>query len=99
MSYADTFAAANDSTFQGRCQVALWSAAGDIVAESPDTADHAARLAWAMRILQDRAAITARQLAIQVLRNATIAANPVGASDGDLQFQVNSILPSLLVIG
>lgn len=99
MSYAIIYAAANDATFQGRCQVALWGAASDIVNEPPDTVNHAARLDWATRVLQDNVAISARQLAIQVLRNATIAADPVGAADGDLQYQVNSILPALLVIG
>lgn len=96
MSYADIYAAANDGPFQGRCQVAMWKAAQDISAEAPGTPE---RMDWATRILQDRANITPRQLAMQVLRNPTIAAAPASASDGDIQFQVNSVLPALLAIG
>jgi hypothetical protein len=36
---------------------------------------------------------------MQVLRNATIAANPGAATDSDIQFQVNSVLGDLLTIG
>lgn len=97
--YADIFNAANDALFQGRCQVAMWLAAGDIINEAPSTSNHAARLDWANRVLQDRANITPRQLAMQVLRNTTIAANPGASTDGDIQFQVNSVLAALIAIG
>jgi hypothetical protein len=99
MAYADIYTAATDAAFQGRCLVASWKAAQDIMAEAPQTADHARRLAWATNVLRDTAAITPKQLAMQVLRNATIAANPVTASDNDLQFQVNSVVADLLNIG
>lgn len=99
MAYADIFNAANDPLFQGRCLVAMWRAAQDVAAEAPNAQDHQQRLDWATRALQDKATITPRQLAMQVLRNATIAASPGAASDGDIQFQVNSILPSLIAIG
>jgi hypothetical protein len=99
MSYSDIFTAANDVAFQGRCQVAAWVAAQNIAAEAPGTANHRARLDWAVRVLTDRANITPRQLAMQVLRNPTIAANPSTSVDGDLQFQVNSILDDLIAIG
>lgn len=99
MTYADIFNAANDLAFQGRCLVAMWKAAQDISAEDKTTQDHQQRLDWAMRTLQDRATITPRQLAMQILRNPSIAANPTTASDNDIQFQVNSILPSLISIG
>ena len=99
MTYSAIYTAATDPTFQGRCQVAMWSAAGDIINEATNTASHAQRLDWANRVLMDHANITARQLAMQVLRNTTIAANPTAALDSDLQFQVNSIVPSLIAIG
>ena len=99
MSYADIFSAANDTDFQGRCQVAMWKAAQDIAAEASSTADHAARLDWASRVLQDRANITPRQLAMQVLRNPVIAATPAAAPDGDLQYQVNVLINDLIAIG
>lgn len=99
MAYADIFNAANDAMFQGRCLVAMWKAAQDISSEAPDTPNHGARMDWATRVLQDRTNITPRQLAMQVLRNGTIAANPGAASDGDIQFQVNSIVGELIAVG
>jgi hypothetical protein len=99
MSYSDIFAAANDAAFQGRCQVAMWKAAQDIAAEGAATPNHSSRLDWAVRVLADRTNISPRQLAMQVLRNATIAAAPAASTDGDLQYQVNSVLESLIAIG
>jgi cytochrome c5 len=99
MAYADIFNAANDPLFQGRCLVAMWRAAQDIAAEAPEAPSHQQRADWATRVLQDKAIITPRQLAMQVLRNMTIAANPGGSSDDDIQFQVNSILLPLIAIG
>jgi hypothetical protein len=99
MAYADIFNAATDSMFQGRCQVAAWIAAQNIISEDPQTPDHPARINWAINILRDTASITPKQLAMQVLRNATIAGNPGASSDGDIQFQVNSLVADLVVIG
>jgi hypothetical protein len=99
MAYTDIFNAANNATFQGRCFVAIWTAAQAIINESADTPDHSARKDWATRVLQDRANITPRQLAVQVLRNPTIAQSPDTATDGDLQFQVNSVLADIITIG
>ena len=99
MAYTDIYAAANDATFQGRCLVAMWKAAQDIANESPATENHAARKDWAVRVLQDRANITPRQVAMQVLRNPTIAGAPASAVDNDLQYQVNTILADIIAIG
>lgn len=99
MAYADIYNAATDANWQGRCQVALWKAAHDILAEDPGTPDHERRHDWAVSALRDQLTITPKQIAMQVLRNATIAANPGAATDSDIQFQVNSILGDLLTIG
>jgi hypothetical protein len=99
MAYADIFNAANDLLFQGRCQVAMWTAAQDIMAESPLTDHHQQRADWANVVLQDKAKVSPRQVAMQVLRNATIAANPGAASDGDIQFQINSVIANLIALG
>ncbi len=99
MTYSAIYAASTDTTFQGRCAVALWKAAQDILAEDAQTPNHAQRVNWARTALAGRLEITPQQLAVQVLRNPTIAADPAAASDGDLQFQVNSILADLLLIG
>lgn len=99
MAYADIYNAATDSLFQGRCMVAAWKAAQDILSEDPQTPDHGRRVSWAINMLRDRSTITPKQLAMQVLRNTTIASNPGAAADNDIQFQVNSILSDLLQIG
>jgi hypothetical protein len=99
MNYAAVFGAANDPVFQGRCVVATWKAAQDVLTESPGTPNYAVRRQWALNTLRGNTAITPRNLAVQVLRNATIAASPATATDNDLQFQVNSILADLIEIG
>lgn len=99
MSFLDIFAAANDQTFQSRCQVALWIAAQNIAAEAEDTPNHANRKGWADRVLQDRAVISGRQLAMQVLRNPVISGAPMAADDGAIQYQVNSVIDSIITIG
>ena len=99
MAYSDIYAAVSDPTFQGRCLVAMWKAAQDIASEDPSAANHLARMDWATRALTDRTNITPRQLAMQVLRNTTIAANPASSTDGDLQFQVNSVINDIIRIG
>lgn len=99
MSFTETFTAAGDATFQGRCRVATWHAAQDIVNESPDAVDHQKRIDWAMCVLTDTTNISDRQLAMQVLRNSVIAANPTTAADDDIQYQVNVVLNDLVRIG
>jgi hypothetical protein len=99
MSYSDTFNAVNDPAFQGRCLVAMWRAAQDVAAEAETTPNHQARKDWASRVLQDKANITPRQLVMQVMRNPTIAGAGTAAPDGDIQFQVNSVLDSIIAIG
>jgi hypothetical protein len=99
MSLATVYEAANDATFQGRCLAACWAAANDILVEDPQTPEHARRVNWATNVLRDKAAATPRQIAVQVLRNPTIAANPIGSTDGDIQFQVNSIIATLVTLG
>ncbi len=99
MSYIAIFGAANDGEFQSRCQVAMWRAAQDIAAESPETEGHAMRKAWADRALQDKLTITCRQLAMQVLRNPSIAESLGAAPDSDIQYQVNAVIDSIIAIG
>lgn len=100
MAYVDVYNAAVDTAiFQPKCLVATWKAAQDIVAEASNTPNHAARYDWAVRVLTDKAAITPKQLAMQVLRNPTIAASPGAASDNDISFAIASFLPDIIKIG
>lgn len=97
MSYAAIWTHANDETFQGRCWAALWDIANKVVAG--DTGYPAVDqvsvqplddVTYALKVLRDEARCTGRQLAQQVLRNATIATNPAIAGDSDLAWQINS---------
>jgi hypothetical protein len=99
MAYLDIFNAANDAAFQGRCLVAMWKSAQDIANEADTTPNHQARKDWSVRVLQDRANITPRQVAMQVLTNAVIASAPDTASDSDIQYQVNASLNAIIAIG
>lgn len=99
MDYQVIFGATQDGAFQNRCRVAMWLAAQDIAAEPEDTPDHATRKEWAKRVLQDVVTIKPHVLAMQVLRNPGIAANPGAAPDADIQFQVNSVIDSIIAIG
>jgi phage tail tape-measure protein len=100
MAYADIYNAANDAAiFQPRCVVAMWTAATAIQNEAANTTDHAIRLDWANRVLRGQVTIPQRVLAALVLQNPTIAANPGATLDADIQFQVNSIVLTLIAIG
>lgn len=99
MSYEIIYAAANNAAFIARCRVATWKAAQDIASEDAATPNHASRKDWSDRVLADRTNITDKQLAMQVLRNSVIAADPANAPDGDIQYQVNSVLGAIIAIG
>jgi len=99
MTYLAIFGAANDADFQSRCKVAMWLAAQDISTEPDDAPDTTTRKEWARRVLQDVVTIKPHVLAMQVLRNPGIAANPAIAPDDDIQFQVNSVISSIIAIG
>lgn len=99
MGYAEIYSAANDAAFQGRCAVAMWTAANAIISEPANTENHAERFFWAQKVLRKQSSVTPDLLALQVLRNATIAGNPAAASDGDILYQVTQVIPDLIKIG
>lgn len=71
--------------------VAIRKAAIAIENESEGTSNHANRLVWATSAKSDPdSAVIAMKAAI--LDNATIAADPNGATDNDVQFVVNSLI-------
>lgn len=74
----------------GACLVAAYA----ILNEAAETENHADRLVWANVMLgTDAAAVQAKVTAMMkyaIASNATLQADPVGASDNDIQFIVNS---------
>jgi len=99
MNLLDIYTAAHNTQFQNRCRVATWIAAQDIASEDVSTPNHETRMDWSKRALQDSITIKPHQLAMQVLRNPVIATDPAGAADGDIQFQVNSVIAAIIAIG
>lgn len=101
MSYATIAAAAEDVGFQKRCKVALWKPAQDILNEDPETPEHQARADWANRVFTGRLNITPEQLAMQILRNTTIAAmqDPAAADDAAIEYQTGQVLGDIMKIG
>jgi len=103
MAYFDIWTNANDAAFQGKCWAALWDIANKVVAGDSGypaagqaAAATAADYSFAASVLKDEVRVTGRQLAQQVLRNGTIAADPSAATDNDLAWQINNVAWSVL---
>lgn len=101
MSYLTVWTNSNDADFQGRCQACLWDIATKV---ANGTAGYPASgqegvgdedVVYAYRILRMETVLTLQQLAIQVLRNTDIAADPATALDNDIEYQVNNIWAEL----
>jgi len=97
MAYADIYAAATvaESSLRQKVAVGLYKSAVDILNESPETEDHAQRMAWSRRVVADPVGWAGKAI-WKVLENATIQANPEAATDSDVQFVCNSIVPALM---
>lgn len=107
--FTDVYTAANNETFQGRCLAAAWQTAQHVVAGDEGYDVSAPSRDFAYSLLRDQTRITAKQVAMQVLRNATIASNiavvltnnPANASgeDSDIDWQVKTVWSDLVSIG
>lgn len=98
MAYADTYNTANDANFQGMAYVAAWTVAQDI-AGTPLANTTPERKAWALRVMSDKMQISARQLAFQMLRDATVRLKGVSATDPEMLNAALSRLDDLVSIG
>lgn len=103
-NYQDQNTVAQDTVFQGRCRIALQNAAVNIIAEDPQTQNHAQRAAFAIQVLTQPQQISSYNIALSVLTNSTIAGEVTVASlpgatstvaDNDLQFAINSLFNAL----
>ena len=82
----------SDGDLWKKAYAAAFVAATAIIYESPATANHAARLEWANTTRADLAGwVTANKA--KILENATVAAAGNLATDNDVQFVVNSLVP------
>ena len=94
-SYVDLFDLATDSVFHKRIRFALLKAAYDIKNEAETVPNHIERLRWAVKILNNEP-IDLGRVAIGVLLNPAIGNAGSAATDADIQFQVNSLVPDLV---
>ena len=99
MALADVYTAANNETFQGRCMAAAWQTAQHVIAADEGYDVSAPSKDFAYSLLRDQTRITAKQVAMQVLRNATIASNVAASTDSDLDWQIKSVWADLVSIG
>lgn len=93
MSLLTQYTLARDPVFQSRIKMAAVIAAIAVINESPLVQNHNARYSYAVRVLSGSVNFITK-LSYLVVTNATIAATaPTGenATDGDIQFVVNSL--------
>ena len=74
-----------------RTQVAIQTAAYDVINEAADTANHANRMEWANWAINDSLWMMNVEMSLLV-QNATIAAAGDNATDDDIQFVVNGLI-------
>jgi len=96
MAYIDIYNAATvaDSSLRKQIIVSIQKAVVDIRNEDGQAAGYAARLIWANRVQNLGFTAMAEAMIWKVLENGTIQANPPAATDSDVQFVVNSLVPS-----
>jgi hypothetical protein len=102
MAALDLIAAARSEAFSARVAFLALKAAIAVAYEDPATGQHAARVAWANRVL--RGDVNNKQLAAAVIAsNSTIAGEINGATsalgsnvpDGDIEFALASLVTAL----
>jgi|PlaIllAssembly_1097288.scaffolds.fasta_scaffold194525_2 hypothetical protein len=99
MAFIDIYNASQDASFQGRCLVAAWGVAQHVRADDAGYDLSVSSKNYAVKLLRQHVVITKEQLAIQILRNGDIAANPSGALDDTLDWQTKNVWSELIDIG
>lgn len=89
MAYIDTFTLWSSANLRNRTTVAVAIAAQDVLNESPTTANHTKRLAWA-QFAQVNPFQESERFMWAVVSNPTIAVAGEACTDNDIQFVVNS---------
>jgi hypothetical protein len=99
MALQDIIDESKDLNFQAKARLRFCEAAVAVMAEDPETANHAQRAAFAGKILFGE--ISPMQLGLGVLTNAAIQTSiETGVSyDADLAFVVNSIYNAFALAG
>jgi glucose-6-phosphate isomerase len=74
-----------------RTQIAIESAAYNVLNEDPGSANHANRIVWANTVLNNPEKMMNLEMAM-VVQNPTIEAEGDNAADSDIQFVVNGLV-------
>jgi len=82
-----------DCSLWKRAAVRAMKLAGDVLNEDPETVNHANRVVWANAVLADPT-VEVKKMRTHILLNATIAANPNGATSNDVEFVISSLINS-----
>lgn len=95
MALIDVWTNSQDGDFQGRCMAALWNvcqhiADGDSGYPAASQVDEVEDMRFALKVLREEHVLSMQQLAVQVLRNATIASSPATSDDVDLIYTINA---------
>lgn len=99
MAFIDVYNAAENADFQGRCMAAAWQTAQHVIAGDGGYDASTPSKDFAYSLLRDQSRITPRQVAMQVLRNATISGNVAASTDSDIDWQVKQVWSDLVSIG
>lgn len=78
---------------------AAWQTAQHVIAGDEGYDASAPSKDFAYSLLRDQTRITAKQVAMQVLRNLTIAGNVASSTDSDIDWQTKQIWTDLVSIG
>ena len=107
MAAIDVYNASNNDSFQGICLSLALTTAQHVIANDEGYDQSAPSREFSINLWRGDAKITQKQIALQVLRNATIA-GAVGAFlvsgdlttlDSDIDWQIKQVWPDLIAIG
>jgi hypothetical protein len=99
MSFASIYIAANNETFQGRCMAAAWITAQHVIAQDEGYNITTPSRDFAYRLLRDQSSVSPKQMALQILRNVDIAADPDNALDATIDWQIKNCWLDVVAIG
>jgi hypothetical protein len=81
----------SDCPLWRKAYVRAMKLAGDVINENPATANHANRVIWANAVLADPTP-KVQEMKTHILLNATIGANPNGATSNDVEFVISGLI-------
>jgi hypothetical protein len=97
--YDIAYALLDDVTMQKRVLYARLRTAAFMLIEDPATPNHAARIAWANKALNEGLQMTLRQLMLHVITDPNVSAAGAAATDAQLQGAVDALQATMVAGG